>query len=72
MHHPTSSTEPATPSGHLRIDRAHQHRLVEVVHTVDENVGRPQPIRDPRLHQPSFLESTTRLVTGAGYERRTP
>ncbi len=67
----TSSTaDQATPIGSLWIDRPHHHRLVEVIRIVDQDVVRLQPIRDARLHPPSYLESTARLV-GTDYERVT-
>jgi hypothetical protein len=64
----TSTTvAPAPPRWSLWIDRAHQHRLVEVVQIVDEELVRPQPIRDSRQQPPSYPESSRRLELD--YER---
>jgi hypothetical protein len=66
----STTTVPAAPVGSLWIDRAHHHRLVEVIHVVDADLVRLQPIRDARLHPPSYLESTAQL-SGSDYERVT-
>jgi hypothetical protein len=67
----TSTTpDTAAPVGSLWIDRAHHHRLVEVIQIVDQGLVRLQPIRDARLHPPSYLESTAQLA-GLDYERVT-
>ncbi|MGI8559706.1 MAG: hypothetical protein ACR2ND_15625 [Solirubrobacteraceae bacterium] len=65
----TSTTSgPAAPVGTLWVDREHHHRLVAVIRILDQDLVRLQPIRDARLHPPSYLESTLRLA-GSDYER---
>jgi hypothetical protein len=67
----TSTTVDAVaPVGSLWIDRAHHHRLVEVIHIEDHELVRLRPIRDSHLRPPSYLESTARLA-GGDYERLT-
>ena len=66
----STTTDPATPVGSIWIDRAHRHRLVEVIQIVDPELVRLQPVRDARLHPPSYVESTRQLA-GSDYERVT-
>ena len=53
--------------GSLWIDRAHHHRLVEVIHVPDEDHVRLRPVRESSIQPPSYLESTAQL--GSDYER---
>jgi hypothetical protein len=59
------------PCWSLWIDHAHHHRLVELVHVVDAERVRLQPIRDARQRPPSYLEATARLLS-PDYEQLTP
>jgi hypothetical protein len=54
----------------LWIDRAHHHRLVEVIQVPDERHVRLRPVRDARQQPPSYLEAVAQL--GADYERVRP
>lgn len=58
------------PVGSLWIDRAHHHRLVEVIHIIDQDLVRLRPIRAARLHPSSYVESVEHL-SGGDYERVT-
>lgn len=66
----STTTDPAAPVGSLWIDRAHHHRLVEVTQIVNPELVRLQPVRDARLHPPSYIESTAQLAAG-DYEQVT-
>ena len=50
----------------LWIDRAHHHRLVEVIHIPDEDHVRLRPVRDSHQQPPSYLEAAAQL--GTDYE----
>ena len=68
MQQPTPTTpDVSVEIGMLLIDRAHHHRLVEVIEIPDENHIRLRPIRDFLLHPPSYLETATRLA--ANYQQ---
>ena len=54
----------------LWIDRAHHHRLVEVIHIPDEDHVRLRPIRDSAQQPPSYLETAGQLERN--YERVRP
>lgn len=67
----TSTTEDARVQlGSLWIDRAHYHRLVEVIQIPDEDHIRLRPIRDSRQQPPSYLEAATQF--DHDYERVLP
>jgi hypothetical protein len=63
------STTPGAPAqiGSLWIDRAHRHRLVEVIHIPDEDHVRLRPVRDTTHQPPSYLETAAQLHVG--YDR---
>jgi hypothetical protein len=50
----------------LWIDRAHHHRLVEVIQIPDQDHVRLRPVRDSHQHPASYLEAATAL--GSTYE----
>ena len=54
----------------LWIDRAHHHRLVEVVQIPDQDHVRLRPVRDSHQQPGSYLEATTAL--GSTYEQVRP
>jgi len=71
MRQQTSTTTDARAQvGSLWIDRAHHHRLVEVIHIPDEHHVRLRPIRESTQQPPSYLEAAAQLETG--YERVRP
>ena len=71
MQQPTSTTTDAgIQVGSLWIDQRHHHRLVEVIHVLDDARVRLRPVRDARQHPPSYIETTEHL--GHDYERVTP
>ena len=71
MRNDTSTTaDPRVRVWSLWIDRAHQHRLVEVIHIPDEDHVRLRPVRDSRQQPPSYLEAAAQL--GRNYERVRP
>lgn len=71
MQHQTSTTADARVQvGSLWIDRAHHHRLVEVIHVPDDDHVRLRPIRESSLHPPSYLEEAVHL--SSQYERVRP
>ena len=58
----TSTTADAPVQvGSLWIDRAHHHRLVEVIHIPDEQHVRLRPVRESSLQPPSYLAATAQL-----------
>jgi hypothetical protein len=56
--------------GSLWIDRAHHHRLVEVIQIPDEHHVRVRPIREACQQPPSYLETATRLDSNYEQVRR--
>jgi len=59
--HTSTTADARVQIGSLWIDRAHHHRLVEVIHVPDEQHVRLRPIRESS-HQPaSYLEATAQL-----------
>ena len=68
--HTSTTANAGVHVGSLWIDRAHHHRLVEVIHIPDEQHVRLRPVRDARQHPPSYLEASAQL--GADYERVRP
>ena len=71
MRHDTSTTADARVQvWSLWIDRAHHHRLVEVIHIPDEDHVRLRPVRDSHQQPPSYLEAAAQL--GSTYEQVRP
>jgi hypothetical protein len=71
MQQHTSTTATARVQvGSLWIDRAHHHRLVEVIHVPDEDHVRLRPIRESSHQQASYLEDTAQLASD--YDRVRP
>ena len=67
MQHDTSSTPDARVRvWSLWIDRAHHHRLVELIQIPDEDHVRLRPVRDSRQQPPSYLEPAAQR--GRSYE----
>ena len=63
MRHDTSTTADARVQvWSLWIDRAHHHRLVEVIQIPDEHHVRLRPVRDSRQQPPSYLEAAAQLA----------
>jgi hypothetical protein len=54
----------------LWIDRAHHHRLVEVIQIPDQDHVRLRPVRDSHQQPASYLEAAAAL--GSSYERVRP
>lgn len=54
----------------LWIDRAHHHRLVEVIQIPDERYVRLRPVRDSQQQPASYLEAAAAL--GSTYEQVRP
>jgi len=54
----------------LWIDRAHHHRLVEVIQIPDQDHVRLRPVRDSHQQPPSYLETAAAL--GNAYEQLRP
>jgi hypothetical protein len=52
------------------LDRAHHHRLVEVIQIPDKEHVRLRPIRDSAQQPPSYLETASQL--DSNYERVRP
>ena len=46
QHHTSTTADARVQVGSLWIDRAHHHRLVEVIHVPDEHHVRLRPVRD--------------------------
>ena len=64
MQQQTSTTADARVQiGSLWIDRAHHHRLVEVVHVPDDDHVRLRPIRESSHQPPSYLEDAAHLAS---------
>jgi hypothetical protein len=68
--HTSTTADAGVQVGSLWIDRAHHHRLVEVIHIPDEQHVRLRPVRDARQQPPSFVEAAGQL--GAEYEQVRP
>ncbi|MGH2883990.1 MAG: hypothetical protein ACRDPA_15060, partial [Solirubrobacteraceae bacterium] len=47
----------------LWIDRAHHHRLVEVIQIPDHDHVRLRPVRDSHQQPPSYLEAAAQLAS---------
>jgi hypothetical protein len=71
MQHDTSTTADA-PVGvwSLWIDRAHHHRLVEIIHIPDPDHVRLRPVRVSHQQPASYLEAAAAL--GSTYEQVLP
>jgi hypothetical protein len=67
--HTSTTAHARVPAWSLWIDRAH-HRLVEVIHILDEDHVRLRPIRDSAQQPPSYLETASQLERN--YERVRP
>jgi hypothetical protein len=65
--HTSTTADAPVQIGSLWIDRAHHHRLVEVIHIPDEHHVRLRPVRDSHCQAPSYLEAVVQLDTD--YER---
>ena len=64
MQQQTSTTADARVQvGTLLIDRAHHHRLVEVIHLPDDDHVRLRPIRESSHQPPSYLEDAAPLAS---------
>ena len=64
MQQQTSTTADARVQvGTLLIDRAHHHRLVEVIHLPDDDHVRLRPIRESSHQPPSYLEDAAHLAS---------
>lgn len=64
MQQQTSTTADARVEiGSLWIDRAHHHRLVEVLHVPDDDHVRLRPIRESSHQPPSYLEDAAHLAS---------
>ena len=71
MQQHTSTTATARVQiGSLWIDRAHHHRLVEVIQIPDEQHVRLRPIRDSHQQPASYLEAVAAL--GSAYDQVRP
>lgn len=53
--------------GSLWVDRAHHHRLVEVIQIPDAAHVRLRPVRESSHQPPSYLEDAAQF--GSGYDR---
>ena len=69
-HHTSTTADARVQVGSLWIDRAHHHRLVEVIQIPDEDHVRLRPVRDSHQQPPSYLEAAAQL--GSDYERVRP
>ena len=67
--HTSTTADARVQVGSLWIDRAHHHRLVEVIHVPDEDHVRLRPVRESHHQPPSYLEdgraTRKRLRAGA-------
>ena len=54
----------------LWIDRAHHHRLVEVIHIPDQDHVRLRPVRDSHQQPAGYIEAAAAL--GSTYEQVRP
>ncbi|HTP19016.1 MAG TPA: hypothetical protein VMJ65_05390 [Solirubrobacteraceae bacterium] len=71
MRHETSTTtDTRVQVWSLWIDRAHHHRLVEVIHIPDPDHVRLRPVRDSHQQPASYLEAAAAL--GSTYEQVRP
>ena len=71
MQQQTSTTADARVQiGSLWIDRAHHHRLVEIIQIPDPDHVLLQPVRNSHQQPGSYLEATAAL--GSTYERVRP
>jgi hypothetical protein len=71
MQHDTSTTaHERVQVWSLWIDRAHRHRLVEVIQIPDADHVRLRPVRDSHQQPPSYLEAAAQLCTD--YEQVRP
>jgi hypothetical protein len=61
QHHTSTTPRVRVPIGSLWIDRAHHHRLVEVIHIPDELHVRLRPVRDSTQQPASYLETAAQL-----------
>ena len=68
--HTSTTADARVQVGSLWIDRAHHHRLVEVIHVPDEDHVRLRPVRESHQQPPSYLEDAAQL--GSDYERVRP
>ena len=68
--HTSTTAHVLVQIGSLWIDRAHHHRLVEVIQRPDERHVRLRPVRDSHYQPPSYIEPTAQL--GTDYERVRP
>ena len=65
--HTSTTADARVQIGSLWIDRAHHHRLVEVIQIPDEGHVRLRPVRESTQQPPSYLEDAAQL--GSDYER---
>ena len=65
-HDAPTTADPRVRVWSLWIDRAHHHRLVEVIQIPDQEHVRLRPVRDSRQQPPSYLEAAAQL--GSNYE----
>ena len=70
QHHTSTTADARVQVGSLWIDRAHRHRLVEVIHVPDDDHVRLRPVRESSHQPPSYLEDATQLANG--YDRVRP
>jgi hypothetical protein len=64
MRHDTSTTANLRVQvWSLWIDRAHHHRLVEVIQIPDAEHVRLRPVRDSHQQPPSYLEAAAQLAS---------
>ena len=68
--HTSTTADTRTQVGSLWIDRAHHHRLVEVIQVPDQQHVRLRLVRDSHHQPPSYLETAAQL--GVDYERVRP
>ncbi len=64
MQEQTSTTADARVQvGTLLIDRAHHHRLVEVIYVPDDDHVRLRPVRESSQQPPSYVEDAVPLAS---------
>ena len=68
--HTSTTADARVQVGSLWIDRAHHHRLVEVIHVPDEDHVRLRPIRESTSSRRAT--SRTPRNSGAHYDRVRP
>ena len=68
--HTSTTADARVQIGSLWIDRAHHHRLVEVIHIPDDGHVRLRPIRESAQQPPSYLETGAQL--DSQYDRVQP